>query len=76
MLSPRRWHVGHCASHVFCIFTLPAVMCIFNLAAFQMRIPPLSHEESQLYKQTFVRRGEAGWLGGGGGLVRPPGTTK
>lgn len=40
MLSPRRWHVGHCASHVSCIFTLPAVLCIFNLAAFQMRIQP------------------------------------
>jgi len=24
-----------------------------------MRIPPLSHEESQLYKQIFVRRGGA-----------------
>jgi len=48
---------------VFCIFTLPAVLCIFNLAEFQMRIPPLSHEESQLYKQIFVQRGGAGRIG-------------
>jgi len=74
MLSPRRWHVGHCASHVFCIFTLSAVLCIFNLAAFQIRIPPHSRTRNpnctNKYLYSVVK------LEGKGGVVLPPGTAK
>ena len=74
LLSPRRWHVGHCASHAFCIFTLPAALCIFNLAALQMRNPPLSRTSNPNCTNKYLYGVVE--LEGKGGVVLPPGTAK
>jgi hypothetical protein len=70
LLSPRRWHVGRCASHVFCIFTLPAAPCIFNLAEFQMRNPLLSRTRNPNCTNKYLY-GVVSWKERGEWCFRP-----